>query len=370
MLPLLLLLNLHCAAFAALPDSSESTSSCLLQTGRQRHPSQASQGPRSGEEHTEHVHSLEADAHDVSMSAQGSTALSEVFETAGKPYGDAEMHKTNMNQDDLPKGSRHIDSKTWTSDWSSEYPPFVRSVTPELVAPLNSWGTPAAVPAWPCWLLGLCTRWLVVLALLGCLILVLLLCCLAFVRGRGRKQSERFPVRAAPWDRAFVQSSYEVYVPPVHNAPALAEQTLSPQHHENRLVPMARVGVDSTGDGRSNYTYTGIDQNYDGVPDALQDGQILDPTDTSVVDASHDGHPNYLYTMSEQRRDDTPDSLQVSQDSLSENQEVQQEAVMDHGSSSSALSEHGDQRDSVICSFPQGRLGENLLNMSADSSRR
>jgi hypothetical protein len=137
---------------------------------------------------------------------------------------------------------------------------------------------------------------------------------------------------------------------------------------------MASVGVDSTGDGHSNYTYTGTDQNYDGVPDSLGDGKMLVPATAGAVDGQLDGHPSYLYTLSEECRDDTPDSLQLSQDSpdsslhVSEHQEVlreaqqeaeaqqevQQEAATEPASSSSAISASGDgdRRDSVQCSFP------------------
>lgn len=380
---LLLLVRTRCTALAALPDSSGKYPSCLLQTGQQRRPSQER---TLSESSTDHVHSLEVDAHH----ARQATSFAEVLESAGRPNGATEMHKTNMNQDDLPRGSRHIDTETWTSDWSAEYPPFVRfNVTPELVTPPISSVTPAAVWAvvsgWPCWLLGLCTRWLQVLGFLGCLILLLLLCVLLCARGNSRKQTERFPYREAPWDRVFIQASEEVYMPPRSTSTDLPPRapenrlTLPTQPHDHRLVPMASVGVDSTGDGHSNYTYTGTDQNYDGVPDSLGDGKMLVPATTGAVDGQLDGHPSYLYTLSEECRDDTPDSLQLSQDSPdsslhvsqsqevlreaqhegqqeaeAQQQEVQQEAATELASSASALSASGDgdRRDSVQCSFP------------------
>lgn len=376
---LLLLVRTCCTALAAPPDSSGKYPSCLLQTGQHSYPSP---GLTLSETSPDHVHSLEADAHHV----RDATSFAERFvESAGRPNGATEMHKTNMNQDDLPRGSRHIDTETWTSDWSAEYPPFVRfNVTPELVTPPISSVTPAAVWAvvsgWPCRLLGLCTRWLLVLGFLGCLILLLLLCLLLCARGNSRKQTERFQYREAPWDRVFIQASEEVYMPPratTTDLPPRAPEnrlTLATQPHDHRLVPMASVGVDSTGDGHSNYTYTGTDQNYDGVPDSLGDGKMLVPATAGAVDGQLDGHPSYLYTLSEECRDDTPDSLQLSQDSpdsslhVSEHQEVlreaqqeaeaqqevQQEAATEPASSSSAISASGDgdRRDSVQCSFP------------------
>jgi len=39
-------------------------------------------------------------------------------------------------------------------------------------------------------------------------------------------------------------------------------------------VPMATVGIDTTGDGRANLTYVGVDMNRDSIPDALQASQV------------------------------------------------------------------------------------------------
>lgn len=42
-------------------------------------------------------------------------------------------------------------------------------------------------------------------------------------------------------------------------------------------IPMAAMGVDTTGDGMANYTYVGADMNRDGIPDALQGGMQMPP---------------------------------------------------------------------------------------------
>lgn len=42
-------------------------------------------------------------------------------------------------------------------------------------------------------------------------------------------------------------------------------------------IPMAAMGVDTTGDGIANYTYVGADMNRDGIPDALQGGMQVAP---------------------------------------------------------------------------------------------
>ena len=36
------------------------------------------------------------------------------------------------------------------------------------------------------------------------------------------------------------------------------------------FAPTATVGLDVDGDGRADYLVSGVDRNYDGIPDALQ----------------------------------------------------------------------------------------------------
>merc|ERR1719498_1040878 len=61
--------------------------------------------------------------------------------------------------------------------------------------------------------------------------------------------------------------------------PASASAASSPQR--SQASPIATVGVDTTGDGRANYTYTGMDRNRDGIPDALQ-SQVSPPRGGSL----------------------------------------------------------------------------------------
>lgn len=77
-------------------------------------------------------------------------------------------------------------------------------------------------------------------------------------------------------------------------------------------APVATVAVDSTGDGRANYMYTGVDRNRDGIPDAMQTPYVSQPvhTATVAVDLTGDGRANYLYTGVDRNYDGVPDSLQ------------------------------------------------------------
>jgi hypothetical protein len=75
-------------------------------------------------------------------------------------------------------------------------------------------------------------------------------------------------------------------------------------------VPMATVGIDTTGDGRANLAYVGVDRNRDGIPDALQASRV--PMATIGIDTTGDGRANLAYVGVDRNRDGIPDALQAS----------------------------------------------------------
>jgi hypothetical protein len=88
-------------------------------------------------------------------------------------------------------------------------------------------------------------------------------------------------------------------------------------------APSATVGLDTTGDGRSNYFVSGVDMNRDGIPDVLQSPQALQrnylgvpvsnvPTAIVGLDSTGDGRANYLVSGVDMNRDGIPDILQQS----------------------------------------------------------
>lgn len=336
MLAPLLLFILACAGVAELSDESDSNPSCLLQTNRQIPPSAAVIKEQD-----------KADQADLSSSAQQAIAFDEMSGTAGKPNGPADMHKTKMSQDDLPTGSRHVNKETYSSDWSSEYRPFVRETIP-------------SIPAQPVEPGFYWAYWLFLLAL--CCLLMVCCCAAAFLFSRRQKREsfESAPSAAIcalpnhPFFHAYQREcmlAHMTHSPqqhakvlhtiplPSHDDLLLAPQTLPPRHFATETarvvtspmspgrgadsvvlpargvstgVPVATVGVDRTGDGRVDYMYTGIDSNNDGIPDSLQSlhvgGQVH--TATVAVDARGDGHADYLYTGLDLNNDGIPDSLQ------------------------------------------------------------
>lgn len=112
--------------------------------------------------------------------------------------------------------------------------------------------------------------------------------------------------------------------------PVLSAQPPSPNNRVYYQQPSTRaatIGVDTNGDGQANYYYTGVDQNRDGIPDALQTGSsfaAVDPTYRHVspprsaqvpqatigIDSTGDGKANYYYTGVDRNRDGVPDALQ------------------------------------------------------------
>lgn len=341
MVPLLLAFTWLCSVAAELLDSSESQPSCLLQTGRQKNGPTALEGQRSYPHRSEMVHEDVKEAqpqHErVSTLSEATRALSvafqEMFGMSGKPNGDLDMDKTTMSQDNLPEDSRHINKETYTNDWSREYPPFVREVLPQL-KPVAGYGFLKPFEGWSFW-----SYWLLFLLLLVCL---LMCCCwMALLLFRRRKREEH----EAPdsYDQLLMRLATQ-HNPPQHYSRQairmdrpqyatgpLGEQTYlpvgydaarrppamptMPTRHWTSTLPeppprVATVGVDSTGDGRANYVYAGIDRNQDGIPDALQNPNVH--TATVAVDADGDGRADYIYTGIDRDNDGIPDAMERS----------------------------------------------------------
>jgi len=167
---------------------------------------------------------------------------------------------------------------------------------------------------------------------------------------------------ASPYEDPSPQVPIEIYANLSRTPPLISPMTsveVPPAGQVRTMqvygrVPTATVAVDSTGDGRANYLYTGVDRDNDGIPDDLQQGfdplvtHMQIPTATVAVDANGDGHVDYLYTDLDRNRDGIPDSLQAPQMRQSASpvggygmaampraplmrQQVQQEVVMDRG---------------------------------------
>jgi len=66
------------------------------------------------------------------------------------------------------------------------------------------------------------------------------------------------------------------------------------------------VGLDTTGDGRTDMYVRGVDRNHDGIPDVLQQGSMA----TVGVDTNHDGRANMIVTGPDLNHDGIPDVLQ------------------------------------------------------------
>lgn len=66
-------------------------------------------------------------------------------------------------------------------------------------------------------------------------------------------------------------------------------------------IPISRVGIDRSGDGRSNYVVNGPGRSGDGIPDLLQRPQA--PISRVGIDTSGDGRPNYVVTGMDRNRD-------------------------------------------------------------------
>lgn len=309
MLSTLLLFSTSCTVLAELPDRSEGNPSCLLQINRQIPTSAA----------TVNEHLSEADHAHVSSQVQQSLIFGQMSETAGKPWGRGDMQETTMSQEHLPEGSRHLHRDTYVSDWSREYHPFVRSTKPTL-------------PTQPAELDMYWAYWLFLLAFTCCLVMVC--CCLAisFCR-RQKRETDAFSSRQIssapicvlpnhPFFHAYQRECMLARRPPSpqhyakmrphhvsvlsHDELNLEQQAFPPGHHallhtetspfatsqhpsalgshgyrpEGAPPPtspgrpvssnVATAGVDSNGDGRVDYLYTGTDYNNDGIPDALQ----------------------------------------------------------------------------------------------------
>lgn len=337
MVPLLLAFTWFCSVAAEqLSDSSETQPSCLLQTGRQKNGPTALEGQRSYPHRSETVHEdvKEAQPQHISTLSELGVAFQRILGMSGKPNGDLDMDKTTMSQDNLPEDSRHINKETYTNDWSREYPPFVQEVLPQL-KPVAGYWFMKPVEGWSFW-----SYWLLFLLLLVCL---LMCCCwMALLLFRRRKREEH----EAPdsYDQLLMRLATQ-HNPPQHYsrqairmdrpqyAPGpLGEQTYlpvgydaarrppamptMPTRHWTSTLPeppprVATVGVDSTGDGRANYVYAGIDRNQDGIPDALQNPNVPQQHVASVgVDSTGDGHANYVYKGVDRNNDGIPDALQ------------------------------------------------------------
>jgi len=359
MLTLLLPFCLSYTVVAELPDSSESNPSCLLQTDRQRH--------RTPVNMNEHL--IEAAQSLLSSSAQQSVVFDERLGRAGKPSGQTDMQKTTMSQEDLPTGSRHINQETYSSDWSSEYHPFVRSTIPSLPTQPTVAGEHGMHWAY----------WFLLLAMTGCLLMVC--CCLALgccrfskreVHRSAPRQIDNAPTYVLP-DHPFFPAyhrecmlahltgspqhhaevrPHHVWLPS-HDELRPSPQTLSSRHHAKQnattihhppmtrsdgyrregafdsfsqslprrdanslalsgqqvsiLAPVATVGVDSTGDGCADYLYAGIDRNNDGIPDSLQMPHVSRHVHSANVVG--DGHAGYFSTSLNLNNDGISDSL-------------------------------------------------------------
>jgi len=68
-----------------------------------------------------------------------------------------------------------------------------------------------------------------------------------------------------------------------------------------QTLPTATVGVDA------NTTYTGLDLDGDGIPDALR--QQSQPLAVAGIDTNQDGHANYFFVGADLNHDGIPDAL-------------------------------------------------------------
>merc|ERR1719253_2026262 len=92
-----------------------------------------------------------------------------------------------------------------------------------------------------------------------------------------------------------------------------------------QAVPQAVVGLDTNHDGRANLFVSGEDRNFDGIPDVLQQPQLQQPQYAQYVygqavpqavvglDTNHDGRANLFVSGADRNFDGIPDVLQQPQ---------------------------------------------------------
>lgn len=315
MLLLQLLAICSCSVTADLSDSVENNPSCLLQTDQHRPRSKTSHLQEAVESNTASVHPYADDLRLADAEFPDSTGFTETHAGDSRPNGPADMRKTSMKRDKLPEDATHIHKETVTSDWADEYPPFTRSTRKsdvDIFTRSTEWAAPvaAAVSPWQQikgWPWQQIQVWLLVLLILLCLLFCC--CALLFKFGRSAKHQESHVARHAtitsayaPHHHAFVAAHDEV-------RPAFEPTTI--KHAHTAPTHFATVGVDTDGDGRANYLYTGIDRDRDGVPDSLQAPRTASSHMATVgVDTSGDGRANYRYTGLDRDGDGIPDALQ------------------------------------------------------------